>query len=370
MSWEMLGRHKYKSVIALGLFLGLFIGTIFISPFYLGRNNSLFGSIPSPLESAASTNPSNPTVLYDGSYLNEYFSSSYNYYYYRTGYASSSYYYVVWLWATETGDDFDLYLYSDSSYSVQKASSSRGSGYLDWVVFRSSGQYYYPRVYRLSGSGYANIEWESAMTVSMGDSYSAYLGSSNCIETYQVHLDSNKKYEFNLEVPSGGDFDLYIYYLSSGYATGYSGYYTSSESYGSGTDETITDFEPSYSGDYAVLVVRSSGSGTFYFEVDHSHIDPAIIVVIVIIVVFVVLALAVVMYNRFQRPPRLPPGVQRPPATPGSEQLRPGEADRPAPPSIQTAPQIPPFIRCLSCGSANRSENIFCRTCGAELEVR
>ncbi len=364
-----MGQNKYSVFIVLGLFLGLFTGAALTAPFCTEWNDLLYGSIPSPLESAASTDPYNPVILYESSSIYDYYSASFSSYYYRTSYASSSYYYVIWLWAIEIGDNFNLYLYSNSGYSDLETYSTRSSGYLDYVVFRSGGQSYYPLVYRYSGSGYAYIGWFTAITVSLGDLYSGYLGSSICSEIYQVYLDSDKKYNFNLDVPSGGDFDLYIYYLDSGSATSYSGYYLSSANYGSGTDENI-EFEPSSSATYAVLVVRSSGSGTYYFEVNRPGIDAAIITVIVIIVVFAVLALAIAIYNRLHRPPTAPPGVQRPPSIPIRAQVRPAESSRAVSHLTQTIPQTPPFIRCLSCGSANRSQSIFCRTCGAELEVQ
>ena len=208
---------------------------------------------------------SNTTYLYDEYAFYDYYSSLSSYYYLTNGAPSTSYCHVVWLQPTEVNDDFNLYLYSNSGYSTLRASSTRSAGALDWVVFRpSSAQTYYPKVQRKSGAGYAFIEWEAgSSTLSIGIPLSASLNYSECIESYRVYLSVGTPYNFTLDVPSGADYDLYLYYLSSGNAISWNNYVGSSTNSGSGIDEKIVDYSALYTDYYLILVVRKYGIGTF-----------------------------------------------------------------------------------------------------------
>jgi len=258
-----LGRRRYSIAFIFSLFLGLCMGSILFGAFNQQNNALIANSAENIVKPLESTNPSSPTVLSDDNSLYEYYSSS-DYYYYKTGSASPSYYHVVWVQPTDSADDFDLYLYSTSTYSSYQTYSGRGSGYLDWVVFRpSSSQYYYPKVYREVGTGYAYIEWEiSSTSLIFNNSYSGALSVSDCIEVYEVSLSTSLIYTFSLDVPTGADYDIYLYSFSAGATNSY-GYYSCSTNYGDGIDETILDYIPSYTGDYALLIVRRSGSGTY-----------------------------------------------------------------------------------------------------------
>lgn len=214
---------------------------------------------------SASSFPSAPRVLSDDVTLNESCETSTSYYY-QTGNASSSYYHIVWLQPQDPQNDFDLFLYSDAEYSNYEISSQRGAGLLEWVAFRpSAAQNYYPEVYaQVGSSGNASIEWEDgSANLSVGNPVVAALSSTECVEVYEVALSNSLEYEFSLAVPTSGDFNLYLYYLTPGTETDYSGFSRSSTNVGNGTDELISNYHPISTGNYALVVARANGTGTF-----------------------------------------------------------------------------------------------------------
>ncbi len=364
-----MGRKNYSLVMLVGIFIGLFAGIAILSL------TSQIGSEVScswgrgTVEAAASTNPSSPQYLYDDSADFEYYSSSY--YYYRTNtYASSSYYHVIWLRATSSSDNFNLNLYSNSGYSSFVESSTRSYGYLDWVIFNpSSSYYYYPRVYRSSGTGDAYIEWEDGSTrIDVGQSSYYSLSSSECIEIYEVYLSSNKYYKFTLNVPSNGDFELYVYYLAAGSSTNTYGSQENSVTYGYGVDESITRFKPTNTGDHAILVVWTSGSGSFTLQVEEEVLFSAAVVIIAVLAIMGAVGISVAVYNKYRASPT--PNTAGQPQT--FETVRAATLPAGTIPAKKTklktiSNKVPFFRDCPFCGSRNDFEVFFCKSCGTEL---
>jgi len=212
-----------------------------------------------PLTQAASTNPSSPEYLSDDSYLHEYYSSASQYYYYSTYSMSSSDYHLIWLYTESSSDDFDLYLYSDSSYS-DLVGSSLSSSQWDWLVYRpASSQSMYPKVYTYTGYGYAYIEAESGYDMSVGSASYITLSASETAGLIEVSLSSSVHYLIGLNVPSGCDYDLYVFRTSAGSTVKQD--YHSSASSTTGADESIA-FTPLTTDTYAIVILRKSGSGT------------------------------------------------------------------------------------------------------------
>ena len=307
------------------------------------------------------------TSIYSGSYTSlsdeaaSYQSySSYTNYYYQTGYAYSGYYHVIWLSSSYSDN---LFLYSDSSFNYQLASSARGSGDLNWVVVRpSSSQYYYPRVYSYSG-GYAYLEWESSSSsLYVGGSTYDSLGSSECVEIYEVYLSSSKTYTFTLDTPSSGDYDLYLYGVYYGGATGSSGYSGCSVAYGSGQDESISNFKPSTSDDYLIMVVRSSGSGSFTLTLKESVTMSAGAIVLVIFGILATIGISAGVYKKYSG--------QRRPGQPQRTVQGPTQAVKPIPQKLEPSKiiqKLPQSITCAYCQSKNDLNGLFCNNCGCEL---
>lgn len=310
---------------------------------------------------SASSGAATPSLTEESALYQSY--SSYSSYYYQTGYADSGYYHVIWLQPTSSSYYDYLYLYSDSSYSTEIAWSAEGYGELSWVVVRPSGsQYYYPEVYSYSG-GYAYIEWECAYTyLSVGDTSGSSLSSSECVETYVAYLSSSKRYTFTLNTPSGGDYDLYLYRLSYGDATSRSGYSACSTNYGSGDDESISNYDPSYTGDYLIMVVRSSGSGSFTISLEESvTISPGAIFLLVF-GILATIGISAGVYKKYSR--------QRRPGQPQGPVQAPPQAVKPIPQKLESGKYIQKgsnYITCAYCQSKNDMTELFCNSCGSEL---
>ena len=273
-----MGQNWHKKTILLSIVLCLFIGLILSVPWSQRAPNLPVNLKDSSYSSSQSSDPNHPHSLYDDSSVYDYYNASS--YYYRTENASPSYYQVIWLQPQDIQNNFDLYLYSDSNYSNLKVSSFRGAGLLDWVVFHPNiTQDLYLKVSTLSSSnGFAFIEWEdSSNYLSVGSSISNNLNSPDSLEIYQISLLNTSTYRFKLEVPSEGDFDLYLYQLNPGMGANYNGYSARSKTLGNGFIEFISNYTPAKSGDYAIIVVRSSGSGTFTLSVTTFPSAPAIL---------------------------------------------------------------------------------------------
>lgn len=307
---------------------------------------------------------SNIHLLLDFKNSYSYYSSSASYYY-QTGYADYGDYYVVWLQPTNVTNYFGLYLYSDSGYSTNVASSARGYGNLDWIIYRPSySGSYYPKVYGYSGTGYAYIEWKAANYLSSYSSVSCALLPSECLQLYVMYLYSSRTYDFNLDVPSSGDFDLYLYYLDVGSGTNYSGFSLCSANSGAGNDEAITNFCPLISGYYAIIVARSSGSGTFTLKADTVHKqNPSTIMVLVVFGILATLGISLGVYKNYnQRTPttRQPQG----PIQASTQAIGPVTYKSESQKYVQRWSK---FAICTYCQSKNEMNELFCRTCGSEL---
>jgi len=274
-----MGQYNYKTKILFGFLLGLLVGSLLIFSLTQRTNLSISKGGVKSLNSAQSSDPSNPHILYDDSSVYDYYNASTSYYY-RTENASLSYYHVMWLQPQDAQDNFDLYLYSDSGYSNLKTFSNRPAGYLDWVVFRPiATQFLYVKVNTLSGySGFTFLEWEdSSYNLPIGNSTSNYLSSPDSLEVYQVFLSNTSTYRFRLDVPSQGDFDLYLYHLTPGQGANYGGYDAQSKTSGNGVIEIISNYTPTENGYYALFVVRYSGSGTYTLSASELPTIPQIL---------------------------------------------------------------------------------------------
>jgi len=202
--------------------------------------------------------------LFDGVALQDHFNESILTHYYQTDLATPSYN-CVWLQPALSSSDFNLYLYSDINYSSLEAFSTRGPGLLDWVLFRSnSSPVYYPKAEYLVGSGNAFIGFKRCFPLSMGVQHSGNLNSSNPLDIYRVYLTDSIQYNFTLNVPGNGDYDLFLFSLSDGDFLNCSRYIQHSETAGNGMNELIWNYTPMYSDFYAIVVVWKGGNGTYY----------------------------------------------------------------------------------------------------------
>ena len=214
----------------------------------------------SAISPSASNDPGAPQALIDDNWLYETYSAS-GYWYYNTYTMSSSDYHLIWLYTTASAT-FSLFPNSSYTGAIDASFSTYG---IDWLVHRpASAQVMYPRVYMgSSGTGY--IEAESGYDILTEESYGFSLSASEAGELFEVYLYTSEKYAITVDVPSTGDFALFVFYQNSGEISGYDSHDTNSG--GLGTDERITLAPPLYTGTYAIVILRLSGSGTGYIEV-------------------------------------------------------------------------------------------------------
>jgi len=133
-----------------------------------------------------------------------------------------------------------------------------------------------------SKEGYGRISADAAieaatMTYDVGDLGSSTLGSDPSdkkVWARQVSLSAENEYKFNLSVPLGADYDLYLY---NGTPDSYGQPVIIDKSVNavSGVEETI-EYTPTNSDPYFIVVKWVSGSGTFKLTSTTDH-DVAIV---------------------------------------------------------------------------------------------
>ncbi|MHA1231556.1 MAG: binary toxin-like calcium binding domain-containing protein [Candidatus Helarchaeota archaeon] len=198
-------------------------------------------------------------------YLNDdesyHFSPYYSSIYFATYYWEADRYNLLWVKPDDINADYDLYLYTDSTYSdpvCVDSATSRGN--IEWLAYRVAAYHrMYPKVYRYSGSGSAYIECEAAYNLTVNQNFTRYLNDSDIGAIAQAYLSTSKTYYAFLDVPSGCDFDLYTFLRLSGSNITYDLYYSNSSTLGQ--DEQVS-FKPAYfNAYYAFVIIRKSGSG-------------------------------------------------------------------------------------------------------------
>jgi hypothetical protein len=245
------------------LWVGIFFCTVnlfntsYMMPSYTGVQTN------PPLSSCLSSNPAAPTILQNDSALYETFNSL-DWYYYRTGLAEAGKYQVIWVHPTDPEKYITLNAYSDSSYTNLIACTTDPFYY--WVLLRPSLSQF---IYAKALAGWSNpgyIEWEVVnRQLPLGSTVMGTLSGAEAIEAYQVMLSPNIYYNVNLTVPSGANFDLFIYYLAMGDADGGAGYscIAGSGDGGVGEGEALIRRKLGVTGIGLVIVVWRSGAGTY-----------------------------------------------------------------------------------------------------------
>lgn len=339
-----------------------------------------------PIEYCGSTNPSNPTLLLEDASVYQTYNSGQTYYYRTNDSVNSSNYQAICLHPSSI-DDSDLYLYSNAAYSTFLEASTRDRGRIEWIVFRpSSSKLYYPKVYS-NDNGYGYLEWDqSSRRLALGESVTTTLAPTECMDLYQVYLNSSLMYKFELDVPENADFDLYLYWLPPGFAGDIDSALDESTD-SEGNDDAIEEYQPPYTGDYVLLVIRWSGTGGYTLTIAQDTIDYTFIIafsVFISIIFSIIIAAKVYQKYRTDRTPnntntrepriytsrfyptttngtRRNTRLYRPP-TPPPRPLTP-----PPLPVIVSSPSPPLHLVCVYCNHQNDPTALFCTQCGTEL---
>ena len=165
--------------------------------------------------------PANKTLLSDGeitgytdygAYGSEYFHYTYD--------LSPTDYHMIWLETHSSDDNFNLHVYSDSSYSNFVASSSKPFDELDWVVYNPSlPKVLYPKI-STSGEGLGFIQVKSARDIEVNHVYETVdFTSSHRGDIFEIELSSSTEYTVTLTSGYYTDMDLYIFRVGSGSCT-------------------------------------------------------------------------------------------------------------------------------------------------------
>ncbi len=221
---------------------------------------------PGALSPKGSIDPASPDFLADEVDELESFDTEDEEYYYDTFQVNASGYFLSWVYTAQPGvvmaDNLNLYLYSDSNYTVLVDSSTSMTDYVDWVVYRpASSQSMYPMVYTewIWGTCTNNrIEAQSGVPINLSSTYDVFMSLGECGDLFVVALSSSTTYNVDLDVPAGCDFDLYAFRLAPG-SSSQVDYEKSEEA--AGSDEHVT-LQPTSTDDYAIVVIFRSGSGT------------------------------------------------------------------------------------------------------------
>ncbi len=253
-----------KTTLILSLFLAMtMIGqSILVTELSNARLDG-FQDDPS-ITPTESTLPGSPDGLAHEAEEYEQYSEEDASYYYRTHLINASDYCLTWLYQIYALDNFNLYLYSNESYTVQVDSSTGTLFESDvmWVIYRPSAtQRLYPVVTTpgiFLTFGNARIEAESGDRINLSTEYSVSLSSTECGELYVVNLTASKSYTMNLVIPSGCDFDMFVFRIAAG-ENDQVDYHSSTRD--AGENEKV-NFRPDYSDEYAIVVIWESGSGT------------------------------------------------------------------------------------------------------------
>ncbi len=213
--------------------------------------------------------PGNPTNLTMNSPLYDLLYSDSDYWFQTQ--PNSYKYHVAWI-CPMTTFHLDLTLYNDSGSTPLLEGSHQAAGTINWVVFYGTGRFWL-RSHAYSGtSAYVYIEWEAAEPCALGQTVSRSITAANQAELYYISMSDDQNYSLSLTVPDTGDHDLYLYggLTERGDVFGPNSCIEWSNTTGLGTDELIANYTPPATGEYVVLLVRKSGTGTVDFTFDYA----------------------------------------------------------------------------------------------------
>jgi hypothetical protein len=271
----------------------------------INSNNSM--NYTQKIENILSSDPGSPTNLPDDSEIYESSYSSSQNYYYDTYEMSYSDYHLIWLYSVDPLDDFDLYLYSSSSYSsTYFFKSSTSTDNVDWIVYNPSfSRKIYPMVDPYD-SGDGIIGAESGHDGEFGVSYTVCSGSQEIGDMYQFELYMGYEYVISLTVPSDTNLDLYAYYLSGGESADYDEYENNSASEILGDDEEIVIANPRQTELWAFVIIKKEGTGSGTFTITQTMQIPSFEFIPVFGALIIAIYVSILFLNKKPKVPATP----------------------------------------------------------------
>ena len=181
---------------------------------------------------------------------------------------SSSRWYAAGLRGNSGTDDWDIYLYSNSTMSSLLASSTYGGAAVDFVVIDGNHTPVatkYIKASRFSGSGGATIEYEGGNDIlSLNSPTSEFWPSGDVIQVWDVYLPLGT-YVFDLSTTSGNaNLDIALFKSNgAAYHTGRGSAVAFSGSSGNGGNEQF-NYTASTADYYGLAVFNNNGNSGYY----------------------------------------------------------------------------------------------------------
>ncbi|MDP6156651.1 MAG: hypothetical protein QF682_11060 [Candidatus Thermoplasmatota archaeon] len=176
--------------------------------------------------------------------------------------------------------DFDIYLLNDTFEAVGFSEEVLYGGYEQIIYTVPIDGLYYILCSAWDGNGQYTLKIidgtppdndndpGNATSISVGGSKSETLsrGNYDFDDWYVISLTSGQRLEFDLDVPSSGDFDVWLYDAPPSWHA------ASSAKYGLGVDEKF-GFEPENSGTYYIKINAWEGQGQYVISVSSYQND-------------------------------------------------------------------------------------------------
>lgn len=169
--------------------------------------------------------------------------------------------------ANTAGDDWDIQMFNNNSFSNAVTASTYGGSIVDFVVMdghHTSQLYRGIKTYRYFGTGTASVEFEGYNEILIEGTNADVWDAGDVVEMYDVYLTAGTHY-FELEFSSGtADLDMALY-QSNGtpYFEGSHAYIANSTNSGGGIDESfyVTITTPDY---YGLCVFANDENSAYY----------------------------------------------------------------------------------------------------------
>ncbi len=223
-----------------------------------------------------STDPDFPNTITEGiTYLESYLSDEY--FYYKTAtFVTAGIYHIFCLNQVVPAALFRLFIYKNAAYSTYVTHTLWSD--INWVIVRPDSDWVlYPKVYSASSNS-AYLRWMAVnATLPKGENGSGYLDTAHYLDAYKIALTKGALYNFSLDVPATGDFDLLIYCLPWGGASTGLPALLWLGTVAQGVDEARLNWYCTDTGDGVLVVPCINGSGNYnlsYTELKEGG-DPA-----------------------------------------------------------------------------------------------
>ena len=257
------------------LLLGL-VGTVKLTNI---ANKSDLNTNSLPINPAKSSDINNPEILFnDAEVFDNFTLPGITTYYYATDLELIvNNYWLIWMYQIDFPlTQYSLNIYSNYTYlPAYLIQGCSGVHQLEWLVCRPpTTQTIYIELYSMLMTGNYCIEAECSTqkVVSSLLSYNVTLNPIDRVAIYHVLLDSGLPYSITLDVPSGCDFDIEVFWMTPNldYGPDKRDHHVSNSST-LGQDESVS-FTAEETEHYAIVMSQKAGSGIAVLRIEQSDV--------------------------------------------------------------------------------------------------